>query len=978
VAIAGGESHRLGLKSDGSIIAWGQNNAKQCDVPLPNRDFVAIAAGWKHNLGLKADGSIVAWGQNDFKQCTIPAPNRDFIAVAAGQTFSLGLKSDGSIVAWGDNRAGQCTLPEPNRGFTVISAGSYHGLGMKADGSIVAWGAEGYLYDDGQCDVPAPNIGYTMLAAGKWHSLALLPSSYRLETPAAQGQILRNPDLDVYLRGTTVTLTAQPGAGTWLDHWMGDVPSGLERVNPVVVTMDRNRTISMDLFANAQPSVPVVSKFSINNGATATPNRTVVLTNHCAGATSATVSAFMASESADFTTATWQPYTPLSLFTLSGGSGVKTVYFKVKDAAHAESAVTSDTITLGGDGSPVVAWGSNGSKQCNVPTPNTGFVAISAGVGHSLGLKSDGSIVGWGIDLYGICSAVPAPNRDFVAVAAGERHSLGLKSDGSIVAWGSNSLKQCIVPVPNTGFVAIAAGGYHSLGLKSDGSVVAWGAEVINAYNYGQCDVPEPNSGFVAISAGGYHSLGLKADGSVVAWGRNDSGECLVPQDSFVAIAAGGYHSLGLKSDGSILAWGENTNMSYNTLRVYVGQCDVPAPNTGFTAVGGGELYSLGLKSDGSIVTWGLKRYNLAPVPTPNMGFAAIAAGYEHVLTLVNEGDLEVTLTPPEAIAAGARWRLTDEAQDVWHDTTVYDPVTKTVSKTTLRSRVGTHTLSFKDVYGWNKPADQAVELTTTATAQAAGAYTRKNWALATLWAGMGTVVAAPSGSSFPHQTTITLTAQPDTGWRFSKWSLAGSTAVPATNPFVLDLKADTTVTAHFTQVFTLATSQVGQGTLEQNPSSAQVFDAGSTVTLTATPAAGFVFAGWSGGVTPEQKAQNPLVLLMDRNWQISAYFLPEGQSTVTLAVETEGQGSVRVEPDLMFYPVGSTVTLTAVPARGQRFVRWEGDVPAVSETAPSLTLTMSANRTVRAVFERLPSLPVWMISRVDAEGDKRRFPASS
>ena len=120
-----------------------------------------------------------------------------------------------------------------------------------------------------------------------------------------------------------------------------------------------------------------------------------------------------------------------------------------------------------------MAWGNNGFGQTNVPTPNTGFVAVAAGYVHSLGLKADGSIVAWGCGTatlgefpnYGQCN-VPAPNTGFVAVAAGWNHSISLKADGSIVAWGDNRLGQCDIPSPNSDFVAIAAGSSHSLGLK--------------------------------------------------------------------------------------------------------------------------------------------------------------------------------------------------------------------------------------------------------------------------------------------------------------------------------------------------------------------------------------------------------------------------------------------------------------------------------------------------------------------------------
>jgi len=253
-------------------------------------------------------------------------------------------------------------------------------------------------------------------------------------------------------------------------------------------------------------------------------------------------------------------------------------------------------------------------------SPNSDFVAISTGNGHSLGLKSDGSVVAWGYNNYGQCD-VPSPNSDFVAISARGDHSLGLKSDGSIVAWGLNNYGQCDVPSPNSDFVAISAGGWYSLGLKSDGSIVAWGAN-----DAGQCNVPSPNSDFVAISAGGYHNLGLKSDGSIVAWGYNGIGQCDVPSPNsdFVAISAGFYHNLGLKSDGSIVAWGYNGH----------GQCDIPSPNSDFVAMSVGLYHSIGLKSDGSIVAWGLNNYGQCDVPSPNSDFVAISAEGDYSLGL--------------------------------------------------------------------------------------------------------------------------------------------------------------------------------------------------------------------------------------------------------------------------------------------------------------------------------------------------------
>jgi hypothetical protein len=169
IAVAAGAYHGAGLKSNGSIVAWGSNIHGQCDVPRPNSDFVAVAAGLWNTLGLKSSGELVVWGSNYSGQCDVPAPNANFRAMAGGGSHCLGLKSDGTVVAWGSNSIGQGDVPEPNEEFTAVAAGAAHSVALKTGGIVVVWGSD----SEGQHDVPLPNQGYGAVAAGRHYCLGL-------------------------------------------------------------------------------------------------------------------------------------------------------------------------------------------------------------------------------------------------------------------------------------------------------------------------------------------------------------------------------------------------------------------------------------------------------------------------------------------------------------------------------------------------------------------------------------------------------------------------------------------------------------------------------------------------------------------------------------------------------------------------------------------------------------------------------------
>lgn len=68
------------------------------------------------------------------------------------------------------------------------------------------------------------------------------------------------------------------------------------------------------------------------------------------------------------------------------------------------------------------------------------------------------------------------------------------------------------------------------------------------------------------------------------------------------------------------------------------------------------------------------------------------------------------------------------------------------------------------------------------------------------------------------------------------------------------------------------------------------------------------------------------------------------------LMVEVSGGGRVVKEPDFATYPAGQVVRMFAVPDSGYAFVGWEG--VGIASTANPLTLTVSANTSVTAVFE--------------------------
>jgi uncharacterized repeat protein (TIGR02543 family) len=118
-----------------------------------------------------------------------------------------------------------------------------------------------------------------------------------------------------------------------------------------------------------------------------------------------------------------------------------------------------------------------------------------------------------------------------------------------------------------------------------------------------------------------------------------------------------------------------------------------------------------------------------------------------------------------------------------------------------------------------------------------------KVYSLATLVnpAGGGTVT--PASGSYDESANITLTAIAAAGYRFDRWSgdVSGNTTTTS-----IVMNANKTVTANFIKVYTLTVtvSPDGGGTVS---TTGGTYDTGASVTLTATPATGYIFDHWEG-----------------------------------------------------------------------------------------------------------------------------------
>jgi alpha-tubulin suppressor-like RCC1 family protein len=575
IQVAAGTFHTVGLKSDGTVVAVGKNDNGECNVGSWT-DIIQVACGERHTVGLKSDGTVVAVGSNLHGRCNVDSWT-DIIQVAADYCDTVGLKADGTVVAVGYNSWGQGNVGSWTD-ITQVDVGVAHTVGLKSDGTVVAVGRNNY----GQCNV------------GCWTDIVQVAAGYSLTVGLkSDGTVVSEGSYGLCnVSGWTDII--QVDAGSW--YTVGLKPDG------TVVAVGKNDDGRCDV--SSWTLIMYEGWYSLiiscaAGGSVTEPGEGIFMY-----AANTTVD-LVAQPDEDYQFKKWigdvdtidninAATTNITMY----DSYFVTATFGWFDIVEV-SAGWYFTVGLKSDHT-VVAVGDNYNGQCNVGGW-ADIIQISAGDYHTVGLKSDGTVVAVGAEVpeefyHGQCDVDGWTN--IIQVAAGGEHTVGLKSDHTVVAVGWNVSGQCDVG-SWTDIIQVTAGMFHTVGLKSDGTVVAVG------YNdYGQCDVGSW-TGITQVAAGGGHTVGLKSDHTAVAVGDNSYGQCYVGTWTDIAQVAAHVHTVGLKSNHTAVAVGVGGDPEEG-INTDHGQCDV-GTWIDIIQVAAGRYHTVGLKSDGTVVAVGDK-----------------------------------------------------------------------------------------------------------------------------------------------------------------------------------------------------------------------------------------------------------------------------------------------------------------------------------------------------------------------------------
>jgi len=208
-----------------------------------------ISGTCHHVVGLKTNGTVVAVGNNKFGQCNVE-DWRGIVAVYASEGITVGLKANGTVVAVGNNKFGQCNTEDWRNIIAIYAEGSYtsgsdknrkpiydingsHTVGLKTDGTIVVTGKDSYRRN-----------------SNEWRDI-LANNAACIESGECDKEILMSSgNLNVRLKtdGTVVTVSNNKHVSCNTENWQDIIAISVGTCH--VVGLGKDGTVSLEYGGN--------------------------------------------------------------------------------------------------------------------------------------------------------------------------------------------------------------------------------------------------------------------------------------------------------------------------------------------------------------------------------------------------------------------------------------------------------------------------------------------------------------------------------------------------------------------------------------------------------------------------------------------------------------------------------------------------------------------------------------------------------
>ncbi len=374
------------------------------EVALATTQDCEVASGPQsdHNLALKADGTVWAWGKNDRGQLGFgPYASSSFYPLPSQVKYPSG---------------------DPLEEIISIAPGASHSLALRSDGTVWAWG----------------NNDHGQLGRGTAGGSSPDPIQVMKTESIALENIVAIAAGEKY----SLALSADSSVWAWGRNYEGQLGLGNYYMPPVTYAVHVLQDDSLPLGA-----IVAIAAGKDHNLALTFDGRVLA----------------------------WGEGT-------SGKLGYDLGY---QQKSHTPA--------------PVMETPENPLKN---------IVSIAAGTHHSLALSVTGSVLAWGLDNQGqlgdgieiatghtpvaVVTEDGTPLQDIVSISSGDRHNLAGKSDGTLLGWGVNEQGQLGIgttpaasphaqPVmldendPLEMTRSIGTGRAHSLAVLPDGTILSWG-----------------------------------------------------------------------------------------------------------------------------------------------------------------------------------------------------------------------------------------------------------------------------------------------------------------------------------------------------------------------------------------------------------------------------------------------------------------------------------------------------------------------